>query len=78
VDAFSEDRSTMRNLWAGSWFLVTSQLSIIIYGHLRVTYLGGDILLGHIIGVLFVFFLPFILAQFSVLDNYNSNLEKTL
>jgi len=78
VDALIEDRSAIHRLQAGGWFLLTSQLSVIIYGHLRVAFLGGDILLAHLIGVLFVFVLPFVLAQFPILDPYNNSLGKTL
>lgn len=46
----------------GLWLLLTTQLSVLIYGHLRVTLLGGDQLLAHLIGVPFTFGLPFVLA----------------
>ena len=49
-------------LRAGHWFLVTVQLSVIIYGHLRVYALGGSQLTAHLIGILLVFFLPLLLA----------------
>jgi len=46
----------------GLWFLLTTQLSVIIYGHIRVYLLGGDQWLAHLVGVLFVFVSPFFLA----------------
>jgi hypothetical protein len=46
----------------GLWFLLTTQLSVILYGHIRVYLLGGSQLLAHIFGVSFVFVLPFFLA----------------
>lgn len=49
-------------LEAGLWFLLTTQLSVLIYGHLRVYALGGDHLPAHLIGVPFTFGLPLLLA----------------
>lgn len=51
-----------RRLRAGLWLLLTSQLSVLIYGHLRVYLLGRDQLLAHSIGVPFTFILPLLLA----------------
>lgn len=45
-------------LAAGLTFLLTSQLSVILYGHVREAWLQGDIVLAHFIGVPFVFGLP--------------------
>ena len=50
-------------LRAGIWLLLTTQLSVLIYGHLRVYILDGDFFLAHLIGVPFVFALPLILAK---------------
>ena len=50
-------------LRAGLWFLFTVQLSVLIYGHLRVFVLGGSQLAAHLIGVPFVFGLPLLLAR---------------
>ncbi len=44
------------------WFLLTVQLSVLIYGHLRAYALGGSQLAAHFIGVPFVFLLPSLLA----------------
>ena len=49
-------------LEAGLWLLLTTQLSVLIYGHLRVYALGGDHLPAHLIGVPFTFGLPLLLA----------------
>ena len=46
----------------GFWFLLTTQLSVLIYGHLRFYALGGSIVWSHIIGVPFTFGLPLLLA----------------
>lgn len=51
-------------LRAGLWFLLTVQLSVLIYGHLRVYALGGSQLAAHLIAVPFVFGLPLLLAAF--------------
>jgi hypothetical protein len=49
-------------LRVGLFFLLTTQLSVLIYGHLRVYALGGDHFPAHLIAVPFVFGLPFLLA----------------
>lgn len=46
----------------GFWFLLTTQLSVVVYGHLRVFVLGGDQGLAHLIGVPLVFGLPWLLS----------------
>jgi hypothetical protein len=48
---------------AGLWLLLTTQLSVLIYGHLRVYVLGGDYLSAHLIGLPFTFGLPLLLAH---------------
>ena len=58
--------STVYRLHVGIWFLLTSQLSVVIYGHLRAFALGGSYLAAHLIGVPFTFVLPFALALLSV------------
>jgi len=47
----------------GLWFLLTSQLSVVVYGHVRVYLLAGDHFPTHLIGVPFTFLLPWILAR---------------
>lgn len=49
-------------LRVGLWFLLTSQLSVLIYGHLRTFALSGDQITAHLIAVPFTFGLPFLLA----------------
>ena len=44
-------------------FLLTTQLSVLIYGHVRVYLLGGSHLWAHLIGVPFTFGLPLLLAR---------------
>jgi hypothetical protein len=50
------------HLQAGLLFLLTTQLSVLIYGHLRVYALGGDHFPAHLIGVPFTFGIPLLLA----------------
>jgi hypothetical protein len=50
---------------AGFWFLLTSQLSVIIYSHLRVFLLDESHAQAHLIGVPFTFLLPWVLARWS-------------
>jgi hypothetical protein len=47
----------------GLWFLLASQLSVVLYGHIRVYLLDGSQLFAHILGMILVFVLPFILAK---------------
>lgn len=47
----------------GLYFLLTVQLSVLIYGHFRVFLFGGSHLWAHFIGIPFVFGLPFLLAH---------------
>lgn len=54
---------TPYRLRVGLWFLLTAQLSALIYGHLRVYALAGSHLLAHLIGVPLTFGLPFVLAS---------------
>lgn len=60
-DEQAQQRAGYR-LRVGLWFLLTSQLSVVFYGHLRVFALGGDQALAHLLGVPFVFGLPWVLA----------------
>jgi hypothetical protein len=46
----------------GIWLLLTSQLSVIIYGHIRVAWLGGSNVVAHLVGVPFVFGIPLLMA----------------
>ncbi len=69
-DEGAETQLTTR-LQAGLWFLFTVQLSVLIYGHLRVYALGGSQLAAHLIGVPFVFFLPYLLASLEIGVNYS-------
>ncbi len=50
-------------LYAGLWFLLTTQLSVVLYGHIRAFLLRGDYLVAHLIGVPFTFLLPLLLAR---------------
>jgi hypothetical protein len=57
------DSNPSYRLRAGLYFLGTTQLSVLIYGHLRAYVLGGSQLVAHLIGIPFVFLLPFLLAS---------------
>jgi hypothetical protein len=61
IDEAGPDQLGFR-LRAGLLFLVTGQLSPLIYGHVRVYLLGRDQVLAHLIGVPFTFLLPLLLA----------------
>lgn len=50
-------------LRAGFWLLLTAQLSVVIYGHIRIAWLDGQHALAHLIGVPFTFLLPLLLAK---------------
>ena len=53
-----QDPISSARLSAGLAFLLTTQLSVIIYGHVRVWVLGGSNFAAHLIGVPFTFLLP--------------------
>jgi hypothetical protein len=53
-----EEDSAAGRLAAGTTLLLTSQLSVLIHGHLRIDLFGGDHLVGHLVGVPFVFLPP--------------------
>ena len=46
-----------------TFFLLTTQLSVLIYGHLRVYLFGGSHVLAHLIGVPFTFLLPWLVGR---------------
>jgi alpha-1,6-mannosyltransferase len=56
---------TAYRLHYGLWFLLTTQLSVLIYAQVRIFLLGGDQLQAHLLGVLFTFGAPFLLARYS-------------
>ncbi|MFW5940500.1 MAG: hypothetical protein ACOCXI_01775 [Chloroflexota bacterium] len=56
------DSRSGRRLHAVLWFLLTTQLSVVIYGHVRVHLLQGDQFMAHLLGVPFTFLLPLLLA----------------
>ncbi|MBK7893449.1 MAG: hypothetical protein IPJ90_00825 [Anaerolineaceae bacterium] len=62
LDEASADAALSFRLRVGLWFLLTVQLSVLIYGHLRTYLLGGSQLAAHLIGIPFVFGLPLLLA----------------
>lgn len=56
------ERQPGRRLVGGLAFLLAAQLSVVVYGHLRLFWLGGDQTAAHISGVLLVFVLPLLAA----------------
>lgn len=68
-DGLNGDGRFPYRLRVGFWFLLTSQLSVLIYGHLRVYALGGSQTAAHLIGVPFTFALPFLLAKGRMMRN---------
>jgi hypothetical protein len=56
-------------LYAALWLLLTSQLSVVIYGHLRIYLFNGDHFWAHLVGVPFTLGLP-LLAAF-LASSYN-------
>lgn len=67
LDAAGEaDPTADLRLHAGLWFLLTSQLSVILYGHARVFLFGGDQTITHLLGVPFVFGVPWLLARLPI------------
>jgi hypothetical protein len=63
LDGARRSTDLARPLRFGLWFLLTSQLSVIIHGHVRVFLLGGEHAYAHLIGVPFTILLPLLLAH---------------
>jgi hypothetical protein len=77
LDHGSESGSTpagQARLAAGLTLLLTSQLSVLIYGHLRIEIFGASHLRAHRAGVLFTFGLPLLVAL--VVAVYNARLRE--
>lgn len=62
----TEDEPEMWRVKTAVYFLLTSQLSVLIYGHLRFYKLDDDLLDTHLIGVLFTFVLPLLLGRLRI------------
>jgi hypothetical protein len=56
------ERQPGRRLVGGLTFLLTAQLSVVVYGHIRVFLFAGDHTAAHVSGVLLVFVLPLLAA----------------
>lgn len=56
------DHNGRRRLAFGLSFLLTAQLSVVIYGHVRIHVLDGSMFQAHLMGVPFTFGLPLLLA----------------
>ena len=61
LDAAAGKQAGRRALEAGVWFLLTAQLSVLIHGHFRFDVFNDDVMLTHLLGVPFVFFLPLLM-----------------
>ena len=68
VDDAEEGVRFSYRLRVGLWFLLTSQLSVLIYGHLRLYAFGGSQVAAHLVGVPFTFGLPFLLAKWRAIS----------
>lgn len=66
-----------RRVLIGFFFLLTSQLSVLIYGHLRVYLLMGDMAVAHLIGIPFTFLLPLLLAGYGSARTPHSSKPQT-
>ena len=55
--------SGSRRFQPATLFLLTTQLSVLIYGHLRVYLFGGSHVVAHLIGVPFTFLLPWLIGR---------------
>ncbi len=62
----NQSRTADYRLYFGFWFLLTSQLSVLIYGHMRIELLQGSQTTAHLVGVPFTFLLPILMAWISV------------
>lgn len=67
-----ENETALYRLRVGLWMLLTAQLSVVIYGHVRVHLLGRDQFAAHLLGVPFTFVLPWILAKSQTLFRLRS------
>lgn len=56
------DTTSRFRLYTACWLLLLSQLSVIHYGHIRMEWLGGSLVLAHLFGVPVVFGVPLILG----------------
>lgn len=54
--------SSLPRLYAGLTFLLTAQVSVVIYGHIRAELLQGDQTAAHLIGVPFTFGIPLLVG----------------
>jgi len=70
LDTEQGEKSRNR-LQAGLWFLFSAQLSVIIYGHLRVYVMGDSQLIAHFVGVPLVLLIPIFLAFRPVSGKHN-------
>jgi hypothetical protein len=56
------DTGSRFRLYTGLWWLLLSHLSVILYAHIRIAWLHEDLSLAYLVGVPFVFILPFLLG----------------
>jgi hypothetical protein len=56
------DTGSRFRLYTGLWWLLLSHLSVILYPHIRIAWLHEALSLAYLVGVPFVFILPFLLG----------------
>jgi hypothetical protein len=56
------DTESRFRLYTGCWLLLLSQLSVILYGHIRVAWLGGSLPVAYLLGIPFVLGIPLLIG----------------
>jgi hypothetical protein len=72
ADSEHRDTTSTARLGTGLTFLLTTQISVIIYGHIRVWLLGGSTIASHLVGVSFTF-LPALLVGVLLKSHLDKN-----
>jgi hypothetical protein len=56
------DTESRFRLYTACWLLLLSQLSVVLYGHIRIAWLGGSLPIAHVLGIPFVFGTPLLIG----------------
>ncbi|MCI0398973.1 MAG: hypothetical protein L0322_29125, partial [Chloroflexi bacterium] len=72
-----DSQAATYRLHAGLWFLLTGQLSALIYGQVRVELLNRSLTAAHLVGVPFTFLLPLLAAGLSTIYAARSRERQT-
>jgi hypothetical protein len=59
------DTESRFRLYTGCWFLLLSQLSVVLYGHIRMAWLDGSLPVALLLGIPFVFGIPLLIGFFA-------------